>query len=99
MKSNKQKLKSALRDLIKRYESGERKIICGLCWELAAVYVLPDSHSYEVIARYSEVSAPPGVYSGLGEQGEFTEARYNLCKKMLADVKVGRWDYLWENLD
>jgi len=70
-----------------------------LCWELAAVYALPDSHSYEVIAKYPEVNSPLGVYSGLGEPGEFTEARYNLCKKILADVKAGKHNHFWENLD
>lgn len=92
MKSNVSRLKAALKDLIKRYEAGERTLASGLCNELQWHYDLPDMYSYSLIAQYQAAACVNARASRLGEYGLFTEARYNFCKQLRIDVQEGKYD-------
>ena len=95
MKSNVSKLKAALKDLIKRYEAGERTLESGLCSELVWHYDLPDMYSYSLIDQYQAAASVTSRASKLGDYGFFTEARYNFCKQLLVDIKAGKHDQFW----
>lgn len=97
MKSNVSRLKAALKDLIKRYEAGERLLESGLCHELVWHYDLPDMYAYSLIGQYPEGACVNNRASRLGEYGFFTEARYNFCKQLLVDVQEGKHDQFWAN--
>lgn len=97
MKSNVSRLRAALKDLIKRYEAGERMLASGLCNELYLVYDLPDEYSYSLIDKYPEAAPVYTQASKLGKFGFFTEARYNFCKQLLVDVQEGKHDQFWAN--
>lgn len=92
MKYSIRRLKDALKDLIKRYEAGERTLASGLCNELLWHYDLPDAYSYSLIDQYPEATNVTAQASRLGEYGFFTEARYNFCKQLLVDVQEGKHD-------
>lgn len=92
MKSKVPKLRAALKDLIKRYEDGERTLESGLCNELQWHYDLPGMYSYSLIDQYLEAASVTSQSSRLGEYGFFTEARYNFCKQLLIDVQKGKHD-------
>lgn len=91
------RLKAALRDLIKRYEEGERTLAAGLCNELFWNYDLPDAYSYSLIDQYPEAATVHAKASKLGTFGFFTEARYNFCKQLLVDVQEGKHDKFFAN--
>lgn len=88
------KLTEALIDLIGKYEDGKRLLDSGLCYQLHCVYKIPDSHSYKLVAQYSEWLVIRG--SWIDERGSFTERRYNFCKQVLADVREGKHSSFWE---
>lgn len=95
MKSKVPRLRAALKDLIKRYEAGERTLASGLCNELQWHYDLPDAYSYSLIDQYQAAASVNAQASRLGDYGFFTEARYNFCKQLLADVEAGKKDKFW----
>lgn len=97
MKSKVPRLRAALKNLIKRYEAGERTLASGLCNELHWHYDLPDAYSYSLIDQYQEAACVSAQSSKLGEYGFFTEARYNFCKQLLIDVQKGKHDKFWAN--
>jgi hypothetical protein len=62
LRAKRKDLRAALVDLIRRYEAGERRLDCGLCWELGTTYHLPSEWGEDLIDRFY---APQTQYVGL----------------------------------